>query len=145
MAEFVLKDLVRKKGLEKDFLIESAATTTEEIWGGQGNPIYTPAMKELKRHGIGTPDNALGAGEKRARLLVRDDYQKYDYLIGMDRENLYDMQLICGGDPDRKISLLLDYTDTPRDVADPWYTRNFGTTWNDIEKGCRALLSRLVL
>lgn len=144
MAEFVMKDMVHRQSLDKEFCIESAATTTEEIWGNRGNPIYPPAMRELQNHGIGTPENDLGASSKRARLLLAEDYGRFDYIIGMDRENLYDMQRICKGDPDGKISLLLDYTDQPRDVADPWYTRNFGKTWDDIERGCRALLSRLV-
>ena len=144
MAEFVMKDMIRRQGLDKEFYIESAATTTEEIWGNRGNPIYPPAIRELQHHGIGTPDNDLGASSKRARLLKKKDYNEYDYLIGMDRENLYDMRYICGGDPDGKISLLLDYTDQPRDVADPWYTRNFGKTWDDIENGCQALLAFLL-
>ncbi len=143
MAEFVMKDLVHKQGLDSMFEIASAATTSEEIWGGRGNPIYPPAKKQLLNHGIGTPENELGVSRKQARLLRRDDYRKYDRIIGMDEENLYDMRRILGGDPEGKISLLLDYTDRPGDVADPWYTRNFDATWKDIEEGCSCLLQYL--
>lgn len=140
MCEFAMKDLVRKRGIEAQWEIASAATTTEEIWGGKGNPIYPPARKELLRHGIGTEGNELGVAAKRARLLTARDYDRYDHIIGMDRENLYDMRDLCKGDPEHKISLLLDWTGQPRDVADPWYTRNFEATWNDVERGCEAIL-----
>ena len=117
VAEFVFRDIVKKAGQEADFLIASAATTTDEIVGGVGNPVYPPARETLLRHGI----DPVG---KRAVLLTRADYAFYDYLIGMDAENLHDMRRICGGDRAHKLSLLLDYTDHPRDVADPWYTRD---------------------
>ena len=116
VAEFVFRDIAKKAGQEADFLIASAATTTDEIAGGVGNPVYPPARETLLRHGI----DPVG---KRAVLLTRADYAFYDHLIGMDAENLHDMRRICGGDRDHKLSLLLDYTDHPRDVADPWYTR----------------------
>ncbi len=143
MAEFVLKDLVRQRRLGDQFYIESAATTGEEIWGGRGNPVYTLARKKLAEHGIGVPGNDLGCEAKRAQLLRRADYDRYDFLIGMDSENLHDMHRICGGDPECKISLLLDYTDHPRDVSDPWYTRDFEMTWQDILAGCNGLLKYL--
>ncbi len=143
IAEFYMKDLVTRKGLADQFEIASAATTTEEIWGGKGNPIYPPALKELLSHGIGTEDNELGVHEKRARLMTRADYGKYDFIIGMDSENLYDMKRIAGGDPEGKISLLLDYTDQPRSVADPWYTRDFGATWRDVETGVAGFMEEL--
>lgn len=136
VAEFVFRDIVKKAGQEADFLIASAATTTDEIFGGVGNPVYPPARETLLRHGI----DPVG---KRAVLLTRADYAFYDHLIGMDAENLHDMRRICGGDREHKLSLLLDYTDHPRDVADPWYTRDFETSYRDIVAGCRALWSFL--
>ena len=134
-----MKDLAKKRGCSDALCIESAATTTEEIWRGKGNSIYPPALAELRRHGIGTQDNELGVSAKRARLMTREDYARFDYLIGMDSENLYDMKDIAGGDPEGKISLLLDYTDHRRSVADPWYTGNFTATWNDCEAGILGL------
>jgi protein-tyrosine phosphatase len=144
MAEFMMKDLAKRRGQSSALYVESAATTTEEIWRGRGNPIYPPALAELRRHGIGTPDNELGVSAKRARLMTREDYARFDYLIGMDSENLYDMKDIAGGDPEGKISLLLDYTDHRRSVADPWYTGNFTATWNDCEAGILGLWDFLV-
>ena len=124
-----MKDLVRKAGLEEQFQIASAATSTEEI----GNPVYPPARRELARHGIGCEG-------KTARQLTARDYGDYDLLVGMDGANLRNMRRICGGDPEGKISLLLDYTDRPGDVADPWYTGDFGATWRDVSVGCARLL-----
>ena len=132
MAEFVMKDLVKKAGLEGEFEIASAATSREEL----GNPVYPPARKKLAEHGI-------GCAGKTARQLCKSDYDHYDLLIGMDGSNLRDMRRICGGDPDGKLSLLLDYTNRPGDVADPWYTGDFDATWRDVEEGCRGLLKRL--
>ena len=129
MAEFIMKDLVRKAGLEAQFHIESAATSTEEI----GNPVYPPARRKLAEHGI----DCTG---KTARQLTNADYDKYDLLIGMDRANLRNMHRICGGDFASKLHLLMDYTDRPGDVADPWYTDDFETTWWDVLEGCRGLL-----
>ena len=137
IAEFVMKDLVRKAGLEDQFEIASAATTTEEIWGGRGNPVYPPACRKLAEHGISCEG-------KRARLTRRGDYQAYDLLIGMDRENLWDMQRIYGGDPEGKIRNLLDFCGrTGQEVADPWYTGDFDATWDDVLQGCTALLDEL--
>jgi len=132
MAEFVMKDLVKKAGLEHQFTIASAATSTEEI----GNPVYPPARRKLAEHGI-------GCGGHAARQLRRDDYDRYDYLIGMDSANLRNMHRICGGDPAGKISLLLDWTGHPGSVADPWYTGDFETTWQDVLAGCQALLEQI--
>lgn len=132
MAEFVMKALVRKAGLEEKFQIASAATSTEEI----GNPVYPPARRELERHGI-------DCGGKTARQLTARDYESYDLLVGMDGANLRNMRRICGGDPEGKISLLLDYTDRPGDVADPWYTGDFEATWRDVSEGCARLLKHL--
>ena len=134
MAEFVMKDLVRKAGLSDRFYIESAATSSEEVWGGCGNPVYPPARAKLLEHGI-------DPGGKRARRTTREDYGRFDYLIGMDRANLHNMRRIYGGDPEGKISQLLDYAGRfGQEVADPWYTDDFDATWNDVLEGCTALL-----
>ena len=136
MAEFCMKDLVRRAGLEDRFQIASAATSTEEIWNGVGNPVYPPAQRELARHG-------LSCGGKRAVLLRKEDYARYDKLIGMDRSNLRNMLRILGGDPEGKVSLLLDHTDRPGDIADPWYSGDLARTWEDILRGCRGLLQEI--
>ena len=132
MAEFIFKDMVKKKGLEDAFEIASAATSTEEL----GNPVYPPARRLLASHGIDTTG-------KTARQLNRGDYDHYDLLIGMDHSNLRNMLRICGGDPQKKIHLMLDYTDRPGDVADPWYTGDFEATWRDVNEGCRGLMKQL--
>ena len=132
MAEFVMNDMVKKAGLENAFYIESAATSTEEI----GNPVYPPARKKLAEHGI-------SCAGKTARQLRRSDYGEYDLLIGMDQANLRNMHRICGGDPEGKLRLLMDFTDRPGDVADPWYTNDFEATWRDVEEGCRGLLDSI--
>lgn len=132
MAEFVMKDLVRKAGRAAEFSIASAATSTEEI----GNPVYPPARRMLAAHGI----DCTG---KTARQLRKADYAQYDYLIGMDQANFRNMQRMCGGDPDGKIHLLLDFTDRPGQVADPWYTGDFQATWEDVLEGCEGLLRHI--
>lgn len=132
MAEFVMKDLVKKAGLEAEFLIESAATSAEEI----GNPVYPPARRKLAEHGI-------SCDGKRARRLTRRDYDRFDLLVGMDGANLRNMDRICGGDPAGKLHLLLDYAGRPGDVADPWYTGDFDATWRDVAAGCAGLLAAL--
>ena len=132
MAEFVMKEIVRAEGREAEFQIASAATSTEEL----GNPVYPPVRRLLAAHGI-------DCSGKTARQLRRSDYDDYDLLIGMDDANLRNMQRICGGDPERKIHLLMDYTDHPHSVADPWYTRDFEATWRDVNEGCRALLAHI--
>ncbi|MBO6013257.1 MAG: low molecular weight phosphotyrosine protein phosphatase [Bacteroidales bacterium] len=133
MAEFVMKKLVADAGLSSRFEIASAATSTEEI----GNPVYPPARRKLAEHGI-------SCSGKTARQLTRQDYLYYDLLIGMDQWNLRNMTRMYGGDPDGKIRLLLDYTDHPRDVADPWYTDDFDATWRDCLNGCRCLLQDIM-
>lgn len=133
MAEFIMKDLVTKAGLSEQFEILSAATSTEEI----GNPVYPPARRKLTEHGI-------DCISKRARQLTNADYDRYDLLIGMDQANLRNMHLICGGDYGGKMHLLMEYTDHPGDVADPWYTRDFDATWRDVEEGCKELLQMLI-
>ena len=131
MAEFMMKDLVRKAGREKEFHIESAATSTEEI----GNEVYPPAKRKLAEHDIGCKG-------KTARQMNRRDYDRFDLLIGMDSWNFRNMNRICGGDPEEKIHLLMDFTDEPRDVADPWYTGDFEATWRDLLEGCQCLLEQ---
>ncbi len=133
MAEFVMKDLVQKAGLADRFQIASAATSDEEVWRGYGSPVYPPARKELERHG-------LSCEGKRARQMTRADYDAYDLLIGMEGINLRYMKQICGGDPQGKMSLLLDHTGHPGDIDDPWYTRDFAGVYRQISEGCRALL-----
>ena len=132
MAEFVMKDLVKKAGLASQFHIESAATSREEL----GNPVYPPARRKLAEHGINCSGHA-------ARQLTSRDYDEYDLLIGMDSANLRDMHRICGGDYASKMSLLMDHTARPGNVADPWYTDDFDATWRDVLEGCQGLLSQL--
>lgn len=132
MAEYVMKDLVRQAGLESMFSIASAATSTEEI----GNSVYPPARRKLQEHGISCEGHAV-------RQLRPSDYRAYDLLIGMDRANLRNMLRICGGDPEGKISLLMDHTSRKGEVADPWYTGDFETTWQDVLEGCQELLGQL--
>ncbi len=132
MAEFVMKQLVARLDMQNEFTIASAATSTEEL----GNPVYPPARRVLQKHGI----NCAG---KTARQMNKRDYAAYDLLIGMDSANLRNMRRICGGDPQDKLRLLMEYTDRPGDVADPWYTGDFETTWNDVNAGCRGLIKHL--
>lgn len=133
MAAFVMKDLVKKAGLDGQFQIDSAATSREEI----GNPVYPPARRKLAEHGI-------ACGGHAARQLTKEDHEAYDLLIGMDEANRKNMRRICGGDPAGKISLLLDHTNRPGNVADPWYTGDFEATWQDVLEGCQALLEELL-
>ena len=133
MAEFVMKDLVAKAGWEGDFYIESAATSAEEI----GNPVYPPARRKLAEHGI----SCVG---KTARQMTRSDYNSFDLIIGMDSWNLRNMRRICDDDPKGKISLLMDFTERPGDVADPWYTGDFEKTWRDVLEGCQGILASLL-
>ena len=133
MAEFIMKDMVKQAGLGDQFKITSAATSTEEI----GCSVYPPARRKLAEHGI-------RCAGKTARQLTRGDYAQNDLLIGMDRANIRNMARICGGDPDGKIKLLLDYTDGPGDVADPWYTGDFDAAWRDVLEGCQKMLASLM-
>ena len=132
MAEFVMKDMVEKAGLSDRFYIASAATSAEEL----GNPVYPPVQKLLSKAGI-------GCSGKTARQMKKRDYDEFDLLICMDGANLHGMRRICGGDPEDKMHRLLDYTDHPGDVADPWYTRDFTATWQDVQEGCAGLLKAL--
>lgn len=136
MAEFIFKKMLSEEKLTESFVVASSATSTEEIWGDRGNPVYPPAKKELFKHGI-TCDG------KRAVQLKKSDYDKYDYFIAMDSMNVRNIMRIFGSDKEGKVSKLLDYTNEKGDVADPWYTGKFDVTYSDIEKGCRALLKEL--
>ena len=129
MAEFVMKNLVKKAGREKDFLIESAATSTEEL----GNDMYPPAKAKLREEGVPFTRHY-------ARQITKADYNNYDLLIGMDSENLFYMNRCWNNDPENKIHLLLEFTGSDREVADPWYTGNFDSTYDDVLEGCTRLL-----
>jgi protein-tyrosine phosphatase len=146
MSEFILKDMVEKRGIADQFKIASAATSTEEIWGGRGNPVYPPAQEELRRHGIGRTAYTDFSG-KRARQVTKADYREYDYLLCADSGNIRNTIRITGADTEGKIQLLLDYAvGSPRQgksIADPWYTGEFGETYRDIVIGCEGLLSYL--
>lgn len=139
MAEFILKDMITRRGIAADFSIASAATSNEEI----GNNIYPPAKAELARHGIGTERLRAEVAEKTARRIRRSDYAEYDYLIAMENYNIRNMMREFGDDPENKICRLLDFTDRPGDIDDPWYTRKFDVTYEQIVVGCEALLEKL--
>ena len=132
MAEFVLKDMVKKQGLEKEFYIKSSATSSEEI----GNDIHYGTCDKLIQNGISFT-------KRKAVKLRAEDYKKYDYIIGMEKSNVINIKRIVGEDVDDKIYRLLDFSDTPRDIADPWYTGNFENTFNDIIEGCNVFLKYL--
>lgn len=136
MAEFIFKDMVKRKGLEDEFFVASSATSTEEIWGGVGNPVYPPAKAELAKHGISCEG-------KRAVQLKKSDYDKYDLFVGMDSMNIRNMYRILGSDPEGKIRKLMEFTDRGGDVADPWYSGRFDVAWRDIYDGCEGLLESL--
>ena len=143
MSEFIFKDMVEKLGIKDQFEIASAATSTEEIWGGKGNPIYPPAKQELKRRGIGkTPYTNFDS--KRARQVTKSDYLHYDYLLCADAMNIRNTMRIIGKDTEEKIHLLLDYTEHPgRSIADPWYSGDFVQTYQDVVEGCEGFLAYL--
>lgn len=134
MAEFIMKKLVSDAGLQDSFRILSSATSTEEIWHGIGNPVYPPARSELAKHGI-------SCGDKRAVQLKKSDYENYDYFVGMDTANIRNMKKILGND--KKIYKLLTFAGRSDDVADPWYSGDFTTTYKDIYAGCHGLLEYL--
>ena len=136
MAEFVMKKLVKDAGLEKEFLIASSATSTEEIWNGRGNPVYPPARRELQKHGI-------SCDGKHAVQVQKSDYSKYDLFLVMDSNNLRNIGRIFGSDPQNKVHKLLEYAGRTDDVADPWYSDRFDIAYQDIYEGCKALLEYL--
>lgn len=131
MAEFVCNDTARKLGLAEQIHADSAATSTEEI----GNPVHPGTQKKLRELGISCQG-------KTARQLTKGDYGRYDLLIGMDAWNLRNIRRIIGDDPEEKVCLLLDFTDTPGEVADPWYTGNFDETMRDVQAGIRGIFRR---
>lgn len=133
MAQYVMQDLVEKNGLADSFVIDSAATSTEEI----GNPVDPRTRRKLQQEGI-------HCGNHRARQMTRADYDNFDYLIGMDHNNLRNMMRMLKDDPLGKVSLLLDWTEKPRDIADPWYSGNFDLTYEDVTEGCEVLLKKLL-
>ena len=133
MAEFVLKDMVHKRGLSARFVIDSAATSTEEI----GNGVHHGTRRKLGEMGV-------PCGDHRAVQMRRSDYGKYDYLIGMDAWNIRNMRRILGEDPEKKVYRLLDFAEHPRDIEDPWYTGNFDVTYEDIVEGCQAFLKAVL-
>jgi len=132
MAEFIMKDLVSRKGVSDDFYIESCATSTEEL----GNDIYPPAKRCLQAHGVPFE-------RRRARQMTAADYQRFDMIIAMDSNNLYNMRRFVNGDPEKKVSLMMSHCGKDRDVADPWYTGDFERTFDDITEACEALLESI--
>lgn len=136
MAEFIFKNMIKNSENAEKFAVSSSATSTEEIWNGVGNPVYPPAKAELAKHGI-------CCDGKRAIQLTREDYTRYDFFVGMDSANIRNMYRILGGDPDRKIRKLMDFTARPGDVSDPWYSDRFDIAYRDIREGCEGLLLTL--
>jgi protein-tyrosine phosphatase len=132
MAEFVFKNMLEKEGRKGEFYVASAATSSEEIWNGRGNPAYPTAKEELRKHGISCEG-------KRAVQIIPADYDEYDLIIGMDGANIRNMHRIFGGDPKGKIRKLLDYAQGG-DISDPWYSGDFEATYRDVCKGCQGLL-----
>ena len=132
MAEFVMKEIVKRKNVGDMFEIESCATSREEI----GNSVYPPAKQKLAEHGISCKG-------KTARQMTKEDYERFDYIVAMDRFNLRNMTPFTNGDKYEKVSLLMDYTDKPGDVADPWYTGDFEKTWQDVTRGCEGLFAQI--
>ena len=132
MAEFLFRRMVEQAGLSRQIQAASAATSTEEI----GNPVYPPVRRLLAKHGISTEG-------KTAVQLRRQDYDRYDWIVAMDTENLWGIRRILGGDPAHKVFRLLELSDRPRDIADPWYTGDFQQTYDDLMEGCALLLDKV--
>ena len=137
MAEFIFKDMIKKQKREKDFYVASCATSNEEIWNGVGNPVYPPAKKELANHGISCEG-------KRAVRLVKTDYDKYDFLVCMDENNVRNALRILEGDKENKVSKLMHHAGKNADVSDPWYSGDFEKAYEDIYEGCKALFEKLI-
>lgn len=129
MAEFVLKNMVKEQGMEDRFYIESAATSSEEV----GSPVHYGTRKKLQEVGISVDG-------KYARKLIKEDYEKFDYILGMETSNIRNIYRIIGEDNENKVYRLLDFSKNPRDIADPWYTGNFDVTFDDVLEGCQAFL-----
>ena len=132
MAEFILRDMVERRGISHRFHIESAATSTEEI----GNPVYPPARRELARHG-------LSCQRKTTRQGRRRDYQDFDYLLCAEQYNIRNLRWIIPRDPQHKLLRMLEFSENPRDISDPWYTGNFSLAYSDIVEGCESFLRHL--
>ena len=132
MAEYVMKHLVKQAGMEQEFYIDSAATSTEEI----GNGVHYGTRRKLAQMGV-------SCGDHRARQITWQDYQKFEYIIGMDNANIRNLRRMLKNDPEGKITMMLDYTDRPGEVADPWYTGDFEATYRDVLEGCQGLLKEL--
>ena len=129
MAEYVMKHLVKQAGLEGEFYIDSAATSREEI----GNGVHHGTKRKLAQMGV-------PCGDHRARQVTWRDYEAFDYIIGMDNANIRNLRRMLKNDPEGKISMMLDYTERPGEVADPWYTGDFESTYRDVLEGCQGLL-----
>ena len=136
MAEFILRDMLRKNGLEGSFSVSSCATSTEEIWNGRGNPVYPPAREELRKHGI-------SCDGKYAVQLKKSDYDNYDLFVCMDSNNVRNALRILGSDPENKVCKMMDFTSRRGDVADPWYSGRFDVAYNDIYDGCMGLIESI--
>ena len=133
MAEFVFKDMVNKKGLANEFYIESAATSSEAV----GEGIYFGTRNILK-------EQCIPFEERRARQMTKEDYNKFDYILGMESKNIVNILRIVGEDKENKVCRLLDFSDMPRDIADPWYTGDFDITYYDVEDGCNKFLEYIM-
>ncbi len=136
IAEFIFKTIIAEAGLENEFIVDSAATSTEEIWNRIGNPVYPPAKQKLNEHGISCKG-------KRARQITKEDASKYDLLIAMDTRNIKNMERVFGKDAKHKTHLLLEYTGDAKSISDPWYSNDFDKAYNEIEQGCNALFKSL--
>lgn len=136
MAEFIFKKLVLENGLEQEFIVQSSATSTEEIWRGVGNPVYPPAKRELLKYGISCEG-------KRAVQLKEEDYNEYDLFVCMDSANVRNAIKILNGDKQNKVCKLLSFAGREEDVSDPWYTDRFDVAYKDISEGCKALFKEL--
>ncbi|MBO5142525.1 MAG: low molecular weight phosphotyrosine protein phosphatase [Clostridia bacterium] len=133
MAKFIFIDLIKQKGLENDFYIDSAATSSEEV----GNGIYYNAKMKLDEKNIANNNHV-------ARQINIEDYKKFDYIMGMEKRNVDTIIKKIGNDNDKKVYRLLDFSDEPRDISDPWYTRDFERAYNDIYEGCESLLNHIL-
>jgi len=133
MAEFLFKDMVKKQGLEKKFYIASAGTSREEA----GSPVHSGTRRKLREHNIETSG-------KYAVQLTKEDYKKYDYILGADKQNIKNMNRLFVDDAEEKVKLLLEYAGELSDIADPWYTGDFEATYQDVYKGCNALLNHII-
>ena len=142
MAEYIMKDILEKRGLQDRYEVASAATSTEEIWRGVGNPIYPPAQAELRKHGIGQTAYTDFQG-KRARQVTRADYEYYDYILCAETVNVKNVLRITGPDTEGKVRRLLEDSACPRDIADPWYTGDFSATYRDIVEGVENFLQSM--